>query len=112
MTDRYDLALAGLRVRWSPPEEGRARVTLDGDLDNLSLPVLDQALERLWADGTTSIQIDLAEVGFIDSGGLGALVGAWRRARELGGAVTALNPTSSVRDLMQLTGIARYLLPD
>ncbi len=112
MPDEHVLSLGGLRVRWDEPTGGRGRVALDGDLDNLSLPVLAQALSGLYDAGCFRIVVDLTDLAFIDSSGLGGLVGAWRRCRDEDGNLQAVNPSKSVRRLMDLTGITRFLLPD
>lgn len=110
MTDRYTLSLGGLQVGWGAPERGAALVSLEGDLDSLSVPVLQQALDAIYAGPCYDIRLDLAALEFIDSSGLGALVSAWRHCSERGGSVTASNPRESVRRLMDMTGITAMLL--
>jgi anti-sigma B factor antagonist len=106
----YVLSLGGLRVTWADPVDGEARVGLSGDLDSLSLPVLNRTFEGLYGGGCRRIVVDLAGLAFIDSSGLGALVAAWRRCRDEGGAFNAVNPTKPVQRLMELTGISKFLL--
>jgi anti-sigma B factor antagonist len=111
MADEYALSLGGLRVRWEQPSGAEGRVALEGDLDALSLPVLTQTLGGLYDKACFRIVVDLGALEFIDSTGLGALVAAWRRCREEGGTLNAVNPSDPVRRLMDLTGISRFLLP-
>ena len=47
--------------------------------------------------------LELGEVAFIDSGGLGALVGLYSSARTAGGDIKLANLSPRVRDLLQLT---------
>jgi anti-sigma B factor antagonist len=111
VVDQYVLSLGGLTLRWDDPDGGAALLTLEGELDGVSLPVLGQTLEGLYREGCFDVSIDLAGVEFIDSSGLGALVAAWRRCRDEGGRAVARNPSAPVRRLMDLTGISRFLLP-
>jgi anti-anti-sigma factor len=111
MTDKYVLTLGGLRVGWGEPVDGAARVALEGDLDTLSLPVLNRAFDSLFEGGCHRIVVDLAALAFIDSAGLGGLVAAWRRCRDEGGSLSAVNPSKPVQRLMDLTGISKFLLP-
>ena len=60
--------------------------------------------EHLEAQGP-EIGIDLAEVDFIDSTGLGLLVNLLRNARDRGGSVRLLNATRPVRRILQITGL-------
>lgn len=110
MTDRYTLSLGGLRVGWESPPRAAALVSLAGDLDSLSIPVLQQALDAIYAEACHDIRLELGALEFIDSSGLGALVGAWRYCHERGGTVIACNPRAPVRRLMDMTGIAPMLL--
>ena len=60
-------------------------LTLTGEVDIYTSPVLKNAIAVAVADGCSTIVIDLNGVGFIDSSGLGVLVGALKRIRERGG---------------------------
>lgn len=111
MADRFSLSLGGLQVRWEQPDGTSAEVVLEGDLDNLSVPVLREALESLYAQDCFHIELNLAGLSFTDSSGLGAMVGAWRRCQREGGSLLVRNPSAGVRRLMDMTGISKLLLP-
>ncbi len=111
MPDSYLLSLGGLSVGWQRPAGGAARLRLQGELDNLSVPVLHETVDTLYASGCFQISLDLSELTFIDSSGLGALVAVWRRCQREGGRATVVNPSVPVRRLMDMTGIARFLIP-
>ena len=49
------------------------------------------------------IVINLGDVNYIDSGGLGTLVGLYTSARNLGGEIKLANLTQRVRDQLQIT---------
>jgi anti-sigma B factor antagonist len=53
------------------------------------------------------VVVDLTDVTFIDSAGLGALIGALRRVREAGGTVAIVATHRSVRRLFAMTGVDR-----
>ncbi len=110
MPEAFLLSQGGLRVRWEGPSGTAARLRLEGELDNLSVPVLNQALDGLYQAGCTEIVFDLTDLSFVDSSGLGALVGAWRHCQEAGGTARASNPSTMVQQLLNVTGIGRYLL--
>ena len=52
---------------------------------------------------TKEIVMDLGEVSYIDSGGLGTLVGLYTSARNIGGEIKLANVTKRVRDQLQIT---------
>jgi anti-sigma B factor antagonist len=54
-------------------------------------------------DQTKRVILNLAEVSYIDSGGLGTMVALYTTARNAGGAVKLVKLTPRVDDLMQIT---------
>ena len=61
-------------------------------IDAFSAPALRERLETLSGEGVTQFVIDLAEVPFLDSAGLAALVSLLKRARAAGGDVKLVWP--------------------
>jgi anti-sigma B factor antagonist len=85
--------------------DGVAVVTARGELDLGSAPHLrDVALGRLMA-GDRLLVLDLSDVAFIDSIGLGTLVAILRRARALGGDVSVVVTLERVRRPFEVTGL-------
>ena len=54
-------------------------------------------------DGARSLILNLGEVSYIDSSGLGELVSAYTTVRNKQGDVKLLNLTSKAKDLLQMT---------
>ena len=78
-----------------------------GELDAFTVSQFRQVLADLAS--TPRLLIDMSAVPFLDSAGLGALIGGIRRARELGGDVAvACNRTTLVR-LLRTTGFDRIV---
>lgn len=71
-----------------------ATVSLSGRLDALSAPDLRTELTRLLDDGVHRLRIDLADIEFVDSAGLAALVRAMKTARQHGGDIELVRPRS------------------
>lgn len=63
---------------------------------------LRDAIKRLLAE-KNSLVLNLSGVTYIDSGGLGTLVGLYTTARNLGGSIKLANLTQRVGDLLQVT---------
>jgi anti-sigma B factor antagonist len=72
------------------------------------VPRLRERLFELAGNGGTLI-VDLNRVTFIDSAGLGALVGAARRADAHGGSLHAVCARPQTRKLLWLTGVDRRI---
>jgi anti-sigma B factor antagonist len=57
--------------------------------------------------GTPKVVVDLNEVDYIDSGGLGILVGLWVSARNKGGELKLVSPTQRIKELLRRTSLAK-----
>jgi anti-sigma B factor antagonist len=64
---------------------------------------LRDATRGLIAKGKKNILLNLAEVNYIDSSGLGELVSAFTSAKNQQGEIKLLSLTKKVHDLLQLT---------
>jgi anti-sigma B factor antagonist len=64
---------------------------------------LRDSIRDLIGKGQTRILLDLGDVNYIDSSGLGELVSAYTSARNQGATVKLLKLTKKVHDLLQLT---------
>jgi len=64
---------------------------------------LREAIRELIGKGIKNILLNLGNVNYIDSSGLGELVSAFTTAKNQGAEVKLLNLTKKVHDLLQLT---------
>jgi anti-sigma B factor antagonist len=64
---------------------------------------LRDAIRDLLSKGQKLILLNLADVNYIDSSGIGELVSAYTTVRNQGGELKLLNLTKKVHDLLQIT---------
>ena len=69
----------------------------EGDLQ------VKERIKDLLADGQKRILLNLAEVNYIDSAGLGTLIGSYTTAKRDGGTLKLVNLTKRIRDLLAIT---------
>ena len=74
-----------------------------GDIDLATQGVLRRALEDLILAGHVDIVVDLGETTFLDSTGLGALIGARRRTHALNGSFAIICQNPRMRKLFEAT---------
>jgi anti-sigma B factor antagonist len=86
--------------------EAATLVVLRGDLDIATAPELRECLVKVIGEGTR-IVIDLEAVDFLDSAGLGILVGGLKRARTRGGEVELVCSSHDVLKPLEITGLDR-----
>ncbi|WP_238014144.1 STAS domain-containing protein [Dactylosporangium sp. AC04546] len=87
----------------------RARLDLLGELDLDSAPELLAAVVEQLGAGATDVVLDLTSLQFVDSSGLGTLVGCWRRAQHAGARLVVANPNDDVAMTLEITGLDQIL---
>jgi len=90
-------------------EGQEATLTLVGELDPHTAPLLSEELDNSVAEGATSIVLVLSGLGFIDSSGLRVLIAADRELAEKGGRLVLRSPSDTVRRLLEITGLLDHL---
>lgn len=93
----------------STRDDGIAVVVPRGRLNMVSARQLKETLSDLVQGGTTRIVVDLGETTFLDSSGLGALIGGLKAARQAGGDLRVARPTPAVVSVFELTNLDRVL---
>jgi anti-sigma B factor antagonist len=86
--------------------DGRVVVHCVGELDLHTVAPLRRVLERL-CDAGADVVVDLTRVTFVDSTGLGVLVGALRRTQRHGGRLVLVVDRESVMKVFRITSLAR-----
>lgn len=81
---------------------GRLISTDDPDL-------LTNAVDDLLADGRTHIVLNLSELTYVDSGGLGQIISSHLRTAKISGALKLAQPTARVADLLVITRLVIVL---
>lgn len=84
---------------------GFLTLSVEGDLDCATAAEFRENVAELRRH--PAVAIDLSGVPFIDSAGLGALIGGVRRIREVGGVVAVVAPRQSVGRVLAMTGFDR-----
>ena len=85
-------------------------VTLLGDIDHHSAVDLRRDLDRLlYAERPLRLTLDLSSVEFMDSSGLGLILGRLNQMQELGGELRLSSPTPRVERILHLAGLERIL---
>jgi anti-sigma B factor antagonist len=89
-------------------DRGVVIAEVTGDIDMSTVAGLRERLLGL-ADSGQPLIVDLNRVSFIDSAGLGALIGVARRADVRGGSLHAVCSRPQTRKLLWLTGVDRRI---
>jgi anti-sigma B factor antagonist len=81
-------------------------LALRGDIDFTNSEAIAEAIREAVVQGRPKlVRVDVAEVAFLDSSGLGALVAALRTATDCGAAFRVERPNDNVYDQFEIAGL-------
>jgi anti-sigma B factor antagonist len=83
----------------------------EGKFNMVAAPPLKARIDDLVTAGKVHLVVDLHAVDFIDSSGLGALIGGLKSARQHGGDLRIAAAGAQVRAVLKLTNLDRILDP-
>ncbi|MFD4263195.1 STAS domain-containing protein [Streptomyces sp. NPDC058534] len=90
--------------------DGWTVVEIRGEVDVYTVPTIKQHMIERLADGLRRFVIDLRGVAFIDSMGLGVLVGVLKRVHTVRGELKLVITDAPTKQLFALTGL-RHVFP-
>lgn len=86
-----------------------AVIQAEGRLNMVSAPRLRETVAGAIAAGRPRVVVDLSGVDFMDSSGLGALVGCLKTTRQAGGDLRIAAPSDQVSMVLKLSNLDRIL---
>ena len=90
--------------------DGRLGILLKGEIDHHSAVSVRSAIdEKLYELRPSSLVIDLSRIEFMDSSGLGLIMGRYALMQKLGGDFSIVNPSSRVQKIFELSGLGRII---
>lgn len=87
--------------------EAGALVIVEGALDIDTVHEFSAVLEQLAGERHREVAVDLSELAFMDSTGLGVLAAARSRVAAGGGTLTLRSPTAQITRMLSVTGMDR-----
>ena len=87
-------------------EDGARIIALDGRLELTTGKELKEKIKTFCDSGTTRIHVNMEQVEFINSSGLGALISAMKEVRLVKGRLTLSNLAPYVREIFDITQLA------
>lgn len=91
----------------SREQDGRTVVQVEGEIDVYTAPVLREHLNEAVAEGRHHLIIDMTGVDFLDSTGLGVLVGSLKRIRSHDGSLQLVCDQEKILKVFRITGLTK-----
>jgi anti-anti-sigma factor len=90
-------------------EDGATVVTLSGELDLSTAGALREVLVLPEVLNAPAVRVDLTQVDFLGSTGVGLLVSACKRIKASGGSFSVICAKTAVRHVLEISGLLDYL---
>ncbi len=79
---------------------------ISGDIDHHSAPAIREEIDGLLLElKPERLLLDLSETDFMDSSGLGLILGRKRKTEEIGARLVLINPTEGCKKILRLAGM-------
>ena len=89
------------------PEGDKTVVEVGGEIDVYTAPRLREQLVDLVAEGKYHLVVDMEKVDFLDSTGLGVLVGGLKRVRAHDGSLRLVCTQERILKIFRITGLTK-----
>ena len=90
--------------------DGVLRVAIVGEINHHNAVFVRQEIdEKIQELSSKNLVLDLAEVSFMDSSGLGLVMGRYQLMKDLGGTLTVANPSAEHKKLFKLAGLNKLV---
>lgn len=90
--------------------DGKTIVSVGGEIDVYTAPKLRDKITELVGDGRYQIVIDMEAVEFLDSTGLGVLVGGLKKVRAHDGTLELVCNQDRLLKIFRITGLAKVFV--
>jgi len=87
--------------------DGASIVAVEGEIDVYTAPKLRDKITELVGDGVYHLVIDMEKVEFLDSTGLGVLVGGLKKVRAHDGSLELICSQERLLKIFRITGLAK-----
>lgn len=89
---------------------GRLTVRLAGELDHCCAVSVRRELDRLISDPSIrTLILDFKALQFMDSSGIGVILGRYRQMRDRGGALCVINMNRHIARIFHMSGMDRII---
>lgn len=90
--------------------EDSLKVTLGGEIDHHSARAAREEIDsKITSLKPKAVLLDLKNVGFMDSSGLGLILGRYTKAKDLGAIFKVVNPGKSIQRVLKLAGTDKII---
>jgi anti-sigma B factor antagonist len=90
-------------------DENRWKYKLKGEIDISNAHSLKEEIESAFANHPADMELDLSELNYIDSTGLGVIISVYGMMKESGSRIVLTNVRDNVKKLLKVTNLEQVL---
>jgi len=94
-----------LKVTPRRVDDSTQALDLEGEVDVYTAPLLRQEIMDQVDAGVKNLLVNLDKVEYLDSTGLGILIGGVKRLKEQGGSLRLVGPSARISRIFEITGL-------
>ncbi|TCO78073.1 STAS domain-containing protein [Marinisporobacter balticus] len=91
-------------------EEQLWMINIAGEIDIYTANQLKETLMKMLDEHNENIKINCLELDYIDSTGLGVLIGALKRLKKENKSIIIINPKKNISKLLTITGLNKIFI--
>lgn len=96
-----------IKISTRPLKDNKQVVEIQGEIDVYTSPKVKETINSLIEQGNYFLVVNLEDVRYIDSTGLGVLIGALKRVREHDGNITLVCNNPQIKKIFNITGLVK-----
>ena len=86
------------------------KIKIRGDIDHHSAKgIRDRIDNEIFSKRPSTVVLDLSAVEFMDSSGLGLIMGRYANSKEIGASFLIYKPCKRVKKILELAGVERIM---
>ncbi len=91
-------------------ENDHWKIELSGEIDISTAKIFRETLEKVYQEKQKDISLYFDQLTYIDSTGLGVIIGAYGKMKEKNNRIQILNPKQNIKKLLTITSLDQILL--
>lgn len=91
-------------------EKNQWKMEVSGEIDISSARDFREALEKVYTDKKNDIILHFEQLNYIDSTGLGVIIGAYGKMKANNNRIQIINPRQNIKKLLSITNLDQILL--
>ena len=90
--------------------DGELKITLSGEIDHHTAQSVRVEIDKsIYYYRAATVLLDLSRVSFMDSSGLGLILGRYTHVKEAGGVLKVLDPSAGAERVLRLAGAEKII---